>query len=104
MKFAFLILGKNFDREEDQALIHNGTARIIGVPSIQEAAAAARNLYADEGVDCIELCGAFGPEGARKIIEATENKIPVGYVTHLPEQDEIYRATFSDHGVQPQEE
>ncbi|HJB16942.1 MAG TPA: hypothetical protein IAA05_13045 [Candidatus Blautia excrementipullorum] len=95
MKFAFLILGNNFDREKDQALIHNGTARIIGVPSVQEAALTARKLYEDDGVDCIELCGAFGPEGARKIIEATDNKIPVGYITHLPEQDEVYNAAFS---------
>ena len=28
------------------------------------------------------------------MIEATGNRIPVGYVTHLPEQDEIYRAAF----------
>ena len=32
MKFAFLILGNNFDSKKDRAVIHNGTARIIGVP------------------------------------------------------------------------
>ena len=48
-----------------------------------------------EGVDCIELCGAFGKAGAKTIIEVTENKIPIGYVTHLPEQDEIYDLTFA---------
>ena len=54
-----------------------------------------RELYKEEGIGCIELCGAFGPEGAKKIIEATDNKIPVGFVTHLPEQEEIYKAAFS---------
>ena len=34
-------------------------------------------------------------ETAKKIIEATDNKIPVGFVTHLPEQEEIYKAAFS---------
>ena len=77
MKFAFLIMGK-FNSETDKATIHNGVSR---------------NLY-ENGIDCIELCGAFGAEGARKIIEATENKIPVGYVTHLPEQEEVYQAAF----------
>ncbi|MCB5406456.1 DUF6506 family protein [Thomasclavelia ramosa] len=48
-----------------------------------------------EGVGCIELCGAFGKAGAKTIIEVTENKIPIGYVTHLPEQDEIYDLTFA---------
>lgn len=48
-----------------------------------------KKLY-EEGIDCIELCGAFGEAGAKSIIDATENKIPVGYVTHLQEQDEIF--------------
>ena len=93
MKFAFLIMG-NFDMTMDRATIHGGTAQRIGVSDMQEAAAAAKQLC-EEGIDCIELCGAFGAEGAKQIIEITENRIPVGYVTHLPEQDEIYKAVFS---------
>ena len=92
MKFAFLIMGA-FRSQTDRVSIHGGAAQIIGVGSLEEAVAAARELYR-EGVGCIELCGAFGPEGAKKIIEATENKIPVGYVTHLPEQEDVYKAAF----------
>ena len=92
MKFAFLIMGK-FNSETDKAAIHNGVSHLIGVADIEDACRTARNLYENE-IDCIELCGAFGAEGARKIIEATENKIPVGYVTHLPEQEEVYQAAF----------
>ena len=44
--------------------------------------------------DFIELCGAFGPEGARAVIDATGGAIPVGYVTHLPEQDSLYTEVF----------
>lgn len=95
MKFAFLIMG-DFCPSDDFAKIHNGDAEIIGVSSIDEAAQTACRLQ-KEGVDCIELCGAFGEDGARKIIKATGNKLPVGYVTHLPEQDGVYRKTF---GVQ----
>ena len=47
-----------------------------------------------EGVDCIELCGAFGEAGARAVIVATRNQVPVGFVTHLPEQEELFRKTF----------
>ena len=79
MKFAFLIMG-NFDMTMDRATIHGGNAQMIGVSDMQEAAAAAK-----------QLC----EEGAKQIIEITENRIPVGYVTHLPEQDEIYKAVFS---------
>ena len=82
MRFAFLIMGK-FDSREDQAVIHNGTARIIGVSDLEDAARTAKRLE-EEGIDCIELCGAFREEGARAVIEATGNRIPVGYVTHLP--------------------
>ena len=67
-----------------------------GVTTPEEAAAFLerdRELL-EQGVGCIELCGAFGPDGARRIIEATGNRIPVGYVTHLPEQEAVYRAAF----------
>lgn len=93
MKFAFLIMGK-YDRSQDKAVIGDGSAQIVGVADLEEACAAAKQLQAD-GVDCIELCGAFGPAGAKKIIEATENKLPIGYITHLPEQDEVYKKAFS---------
>lgn len=93
MKFAFLIMG-NFDMKMDRATIHGGDVQMIGVSDMQEAVAVAKQLR-EEGIECIELCGAFGAEGAKRIIEITENRIPVGYVTHLPEQDEIYKAVFS---------
>lgn len=49
-----------------------------------------------EGIDCIELCGAFGEAGAKAIIEATDNALPIGYITHLPEQDYLYFKAFSN--------
>lgn len=95
MKFAFIIMG-NFNYPEDTAEIHNGDAQIIGVSNIEEACEAAKKLY-QNGINCIELCGAFGENGAEKIIKITENKIPVGYITHLSIQDEIYKKTFAKH-------
>lgn len=94
MKFAFIIMG-DFHVQKDRAAIHEGTAQIIGVRNLQEACAIAKELY-ENGVKCIELCGAFGESGAKEVIQATQNKIPIGYVTHLPEQDGIYRAAFSE--------
>ena len=95
MTFAFLILG-DFSPEQDRtASIGGGSARMIGVPDLPAACAAARAL-AEEGIGCIELCGAFGPDGARQVSEATGGRIPVGYVTHFPEQDPLFRAAFPD--------
>ena len=92
MTFAFIIMG-DFDPRQDRAAIHGGSARMVGVADLEQACEAARELCA-AGVECIELCGAFGPQGARCVSQAVQNSIPVGYVTHLPEQDAVYRAAF----------
>lgn len=92
MKFAFMIMGQ-FDPDTDRALMHGGTVQMIGVSNMDEACRTARELC-DQGVDCIELCGAFEEEGARRVIEATGNKVPVGYVVHLPSQDPLFQVLF----------
>ena len=94
MKFAFIIMG-GFDSKTDRADIRGGEAQIIGVSSVQEACDAASVLKA-QGVGCIELCGAFGEEGARAVIDATGNSVPVGYVCHLPEQDILFAEAFGE--------
>lgn len=93
MKFAFIIMG-NFDPAVDKAEIGGGKRQIVGVNNMNRALDAACRLV-KQGVDCIELCGVFGEDGAREIIAVTENKVPVGYVTHLPMQDRLYEEVFS---------
>ncbi|WP_239390976.1 DUF6506 family protein [Cloacibacillus sp. An23] len=94
IKFAFIIMG-DFNPSEDRARIHGGAAQMIGVSSVGEACREAAALARD-GVGCIELCGAFKAEDARRVIEATGNNIPIGYVTHLPEQDDIFAKVFGN--------
>lgn len=65
----------------------------IGVKNIEEAERIAKELKG-KSFKAIELCGAFGEEGARRIIEATGHSIAVGYVTHFPEDDELFLQTF----------
>lgn len=96
MKFAFILMGSGFDSEKDRAAIHGGEIQVAGVPDLSEGCRVAKELC-DSGVNCIELCGAFGPEGAKAVIQATGGKIPVGYVTHLPEQDAIYAEVFGEN-------
>ncbi len=45
-------------------------------------------------VDFIELCGAFGEEGCRSVIDAVGNRVPVGYVTYFPGDAERVDALF----------
>ena len=88
-------MGQELDSSVDDACIHDGMCRIIGVRDMADACGVAARIRG-EGVDCIELCGAFGPDGARKIAEAVGNRIPVGYVTHLPEQAALHAAVFGE--------
>lgn len=92
MKFAFILMGK-YDALRDRTAMRDGAVQVVGVPDVGEACRVAAELQA-AGVDCIELCGAFGEDGARKVIEATQRRIPVGYVVHLSEQDALFKALF----------
>ncbi len=92
MRFAFLIWG-DFSSQRDRVLFPDGQTEMIGVSSLEEACTVARSLQ-EQGVDCIELCGAFEETGARQVIQATGGKLPVGFVTHLAEQDGLFTALF----------
>ena len=88
-------VSNHFSPTKDYSVIHDGVAQMIGVPNVEQACLIARRLK-ENGIDCIELCGAFGPHGAQAVIDATENSIPIGYVTHLPQQDALYRKVFCE--------
>lgn len=92
MKYAFLIMG-DFSSQRDRVSFPDSQTFMIGVSSIEEAQTVAKKLM-EEGVACIELCGAFEEQGARAVIQATGGKLPVGFVTHLPEQDSLFQAVF----------
>lgn len=52
---------------------------MITVNSPEQAVQMAKEL-AEQGFGAIEVCGAFGEELARKMYEATGNKVSVGYI------------------------
>ncbi len=95
-KFAFLLMGPQFDPSVHQAVFETekGISYIFTVRNFDEACDKLLALE-QEGVGAVELCGAFGEEGAQRLIELTHNKIPIGYVTHKPEQDPLFAAFFS---------
>ena len=76
MKFAFLIMSSHeIDSREERAAICDGEFSIISVNDIEDAKRTASELER-KGIGCIELCGAFN------------------YVTHLAEQDGVFKKTF----------
>jgi hypothetical protein len=53
----------------------------VGVPSTEVDPDVVEHLIA-EGVELIELCGAFGPGEASAVIEMVDGRVPVGFVTY----------------------
>lgn len=93
MKFVYIIMGPFDPKIDRKAIGKNENAEIIGVRNLKEAKEVCKSLI---GIaDVIELCGAFEKEGAREIIDATDGKIPVGFVTHLDFQDDLFDKLFS---------
>lgn len=96
-KFAFILMSNTYNPEEHQACFDKETMTtcIYTVRSFEEACEKLKTL-AEEGFGAVELCGAFGPEKAQKLIELTGNKIAIGYVVHNPEQDSLFDAFFGN--------
>jgi predicted polyphosphate/ATP-dependent NAD kinase len=77
MKWAFIYTLDDSSKEPRRDVI--GSLVCVGVPSVADAPAVARELVAD-GVEFIELCGGFGGAGLGSVISAVGNRVPVGAV------------------------
>ncbi len=91
MKWAFIYcgIGCSADLHHTELTYRDGNRNlhVYGVSSIDEGCALAKRLV-DEGFLLLELCGGFGEEGCRKVIAATNNKVLVGYIAYLPENED----------------
>jgi len=94
-KFGFIVTGNGLDSKTHRVEMksHAFTMIAIGVASSEQAIVAARELVA-EGIQLLELCGGFGPLGTAKVIEAIDNRIPVGSVAYGPESIDAMHALF----------
>lgn len=79
--YGFIFLGPGTNPETDRVVIERDGFRstLVPVPEESRAVEAAVGL-ADDGAQLIELCGAFGPVIAARVIEATGGRVPVGSV------------------------
>lgn len=96
-KFAFILMGNAYNPDEHQACFEKDTmsTHIFTVRNFEEACAKLKELE-KEGYGAVELCGAFGPEKAKQLIDLTDNKIAIGYVVHNAEQDALFNAFFGN--------
>lgn len=77
MKWGFIYTLDDGSREQRKDVI--GQLVCVGVRSTGDAAAVARRMV-EEGVELIELCGAFGGAGLGEVTAAVAGRIPVGAV------------------------
>ena len=82
-KFGFIIASPEFGPEPQRTVVSAGSFEmiVVGTSAVAQGPPIAKNLV-DEGIQLIELCGAFGPIWTAKVIEAIDDAVPVGFVAY----------------------
>lgn len=95
-KFAYIVMGPSYQPKKHQATYITGglTTSFFAVRDFEEAKERVKWCY-NEGYKVLELCGAFGRQGAEELIALTDGEVGIGYVVHSPEQDKIFEQFFS---------
>lgn len=65
----------------------DGRVIVVGVPTVDEACRVAAEARDAGAAHFVELCGDFGEDGCRRVVDAVGGELPVGYVTYLPEEE-----------------
>ncbi len=93
--FGFIFTGRNLDPSRDRREIVQGDFRavFVGISQLAEAPAVAQAMVG-EGVELIELCGGFGPEGTAAVLNAVNGAVPVGSVGYGPGSIDAMAALF----------
>jgi len=96
-KWAHIVMNEGYDPERHRARFDTEIreGHMLTVRNPAEAVELAKKL-ADEGFGAIEVCGAFGPELAKEMYEATGRRVPVSYVVAAP--DELEQVLAFWHG------
>ena len=83
LKALYMFVDPSANSAKHRAVIDTSNTEllVIGVNSIEEGKKIAKQLV-QEGVVLIELCGAFGYDGAKRVYDEVGDKIPVGMMVH----------------------
>lgn len=96
-RYAFIFKGPGCEPATHRALVASPlfSTTIIGVSTLEEACAVAAALV-DDGVQLIDLCGAFSTKDLQTIRDRTGDRIPIGAVRYTPAQQRRIAEKFAD--------
>ena len=100
-KWGFIYtLGDEGDPDEHTDVIGSEACRLVtvGIERVDQAPEAAKKLL-EQGVELIELCGAFGPVWTGRVIEAIDGAVPVGGVFYGAEATDGMHELFREERV-----
>lgn len=97
VKYLFIFITPGCDPAVQRTVIETpeGPTTTVGTSGLQQACDVAKAAVDAGEVDFIELCGAFGEDGCRTVIDAVGDRVPVGYVTYFPGDSERVDALFA---------
>jgi hypothetical protein len=83
LQVLYMFCDPTADPDKHKTLIETeaGMVYVVGVSSIDKGAEIAKKMV-NNGIALIELCGAFGYEGAKKVSDAVGDEVPVGMMVH----------------------
>lgn len=92
--YGFIMIDPSYKKEE-KAVLSSGIFKttVCCVQDIDMACALAKQLVAD-GVQLIELCGAFKGDMPKQVIKAIDGKVPVGHMAYSEKEHEKLMAFF----------
>lgn len=92
--YGFIMIDGSYEKEEKTSLSSGKfTTTVCCVKDIDMACKSAKVLVS-EGIQLIELCGAFNGDMPLRVIEAIEGKVPVGHMEYSEEEMDKLKAFF----------
>ena len=84
--YGFIAMASGFKPEVHFSILESNDfkMKVVGVENIESAIDAAKRMVRD-GIQLIELCGAFDEKQGDKIRASIDYKVPVGVVIHREE-------------------
>lgn len=104
-RFGFIVRGAGLEPQQHRFEMESADFSMlaVGVTHVEDAPRVAQRMAAD-GIQLIELCGAFGPGGTAAVLNATAHRVPVGSVAYGAESLAGLHALFGPPRGQREDE